>query len=117
MTFRTRRRFKVPDDAFVRRDLAGAGFSRKQHVAVGWRFEQVVNLPNYITLSRIFAVPLFIWVLSSHLFGGVNGQREILASGKLGRRVARNVQRSATRRLDASRAFQGRFGIRQAPNP
>ena len=39
-----------------------------------------VNLPNYITLSRIFAVPLFIWILSSRLFGGSNGEREILAS-------------------------------------
>ncbi len=40
---------------------------------------EVVNLPNYITLSRICAVPLFIWILSSHLFGG-KGEREILAS-------------------------------------
>ena len=39
-----------------------------------------MNLPNYITLSRIFAVPLFIWILSSNLFGGNQGQREILAS-------------------------------------
>ena len=39
-----------------------------------------MNLPNYITLSRIFAVPLFIWILSSRLFGGSNGEREILAS-------------------------------------
>jgi CDP-diacylglycerol--glycerol-3-phosphate 3-phosphatidyltransferase len=46
----------------------------------GRRFVHVVNLPNYITLSRIFAVPLFIWILSSSLFGGRNGEREILAS-------------------------------------
>ena len=39
-----------------------------------------VNLPNYITLSRIFAVPLFIWILSSHIFGDLHGQRELLAS-------------------------------------
>lgn len=39
-----------------------------------------MNLPNYITLSRIFAVPLFIWILSSSLFGGKNGERELLAS-------------------------------------
>jgi len=39
-----------------------------------------VNLPNYITLSRIFAVPLFIWILSSSLFGGAKGEREFLAS-------------------------------------
>jgi CDP-diacylglycerol---glycerol-3-phosphate 3-phosphatidyltransferase len=39
-----------------------------------------VNLPNYITLSRIFAVPILIWVLSSHLFAGPDGRREIIAS-------------------------------------
>jgi len=39
-----------------------------------------VNLPNYITLSRIFAVPVLIWVLSSHLFAGPDGRREIIAS-------------------------------------
>ena len=38
-----------------------------------------MNLPNYITLSRIFLVPVFIWVLSSNLFAGTNGKREILA--------------------------------------
>ncbi len=38
-----------------------------------------VNLPNYITLSRIFLIPVFIWVLSSNRFAGTNGQREILA--------------------------------------
>jgi CDP-diacylglycerol--glycerol-3-phosphate 3-phosphatidyltransferase len=39
-----------------------------------------VNLPNYITLSRIFAVPVLIWILSSHLFAGPDGRREIIAS-------------------------------------
>ena len=39
-----------------------------------------MNLPNYITLSRIFAVPILIWVLSSHLFAGPDGRREIIAS-------------------------------------
>jgi len=39
-----------------------------------------VNLPNYITMTRIFAVPVLIWVLSSHLFHGADGRREILAS-------------------------------------
>ena len=39
-----------------------------------------MNLPNYITLSRICAVPLFIWILSSSLFGRADGEREILAS-------------------------------------
>ena len=39
-----------------------------------------MNLPNYITLSRIFAVPVLIWVLSSHLFAGPDGRRELIAS-------------------------------------
>ena len=39
-----------------------------------------MNLPNYITLSRIFAVPLFIWILASSRFNGNNGEREIFAS-------------------------------------
>jgi len=39
-----------------------------------------VNLPNYITLSRIFSVPIFLWILSSHIFAGQNGEREIAAS-------------------------------------
>jgi len=40
-----------------------------------------VNLPNYITLTRIFSVPVLIWILSSHLFNGTHGERELLASG------------------------------------
>jgi len=40
-----------------------------------------VNLPNYITLTRIFAVPVLIWILSSSRFAvGVHGERELLAS-------------------------------------
>ncbi len=40
-----------------------------------------MNLPNYITLSRIFAVPLLIWILFSSRFApGVHGERELLAS-------------------------------------
>ena len=40
-----------------------------------------MNLPNYITLSRILAVPLLIWILSSSRFAtGVHGERELLAS-------------------------------------
>jgi CDP-diacylglycerol--glycerol-3-phosphate 3-phosphatidyltransferase len=39
-----------------------------------------VNLPNYITLTRIFSVPVLIWILSSSLFNSVHGQRELLAS-------------------------------------
>jgi CDP-diacylglycerol--glycerol-3-phosphate 3-phosphatidyltransferase len=40
-----------------------------------------VNLPNYITLTRIFSIPVLIWILSSRLFAGANGTRELLASG------------------------------------
>jgi CDP-diacylglycerol--glycerol-3-phosphate 3-phosphatidyltransferase len=40
-----------------------------------------VNLPNYITLTRIFSIPLLIWILSSRLFEGTHGGRELLASG------------------------------------
>ena len=39
-----------------------------------------MNLPNYITLTRIFSVPILIWILSSRLFMGVHGERELLAS-------------------------------------
>jgi len=39
-----------------------------------------VNLPNYITLSRIFSVPLLIWILSGHSFSSQTGAKEIVAS-------------------------------------
>ena len=40
----------------------------------------VVNLPNYITLTRIFSIPVLIWVLTSSRFNSANGERELLAS-------------------------------------
>jgi CDP-diacylglycerol--glycerol-3-phosphate 3-phosphatidyltransferase len=40
-----------------------------------------VNLPNYITLTRVFSVPVLIWILSSRLFSGGDGRRELIASG------------------------------------
>jgi CDP-diacylglycerol--glycerol-3-phosphate 3-phosphatidyltransferase len=42
-----------------------------------------VNLPNYITLSRIASIPLIIWILTtSHFFGAKNNSlRVLLASG------------------------------------
>ena len=40
-----------------------------------------MNLPNYITMSRIFSVPIFMWLLSSRLFSGANGEKELAASG------------------------------------
>ncbi len=39
-----------------------------------------VNLPNSITLSRIFSVPLLIWILSSSRFPSATGEKELLAS-------------------------------------
>jgi CDP-diacylglycerol--glycerol-3-phosphate 3-phosphatidyltransferase len=40
----------------------------------------LVNLPNYITLTRIFSIPVLIWVLTSNSFSSTNGDRELLAS-------------------------------------
>jgi CDP-diacylglycerol--glycerol-3-phosphate 3-phosphatidyltransferase len=39
-----------------------------------------VNLPNSITLTRIFSIPLLMWILSSSRFASGNGERELLAS-------------------------------------
>jgi CDP-diacylglycerol--glycerol-3-phosphate 3-phosphatidyltransferase len=39
-----------------------------------------VNLPNSITLTRIFSIPLLIWILASTRLQGVNGEKEIIAS-------------------------------------
>ncbi|HET9742165.1 MAG TPA: CDP-diacylglycerol--glycerol-3-phosphate 3-phosphatidyltransferase [Terriglobales bacterium] len=39
-----------------------------------------MNLPNYITLSRIFSVPIFIWLLSSNVLSAKNGDKELAAS-------------------------------------
>ncbi len=42
--------------------------------------DAAVNLPNYITLSRIVSVPLLIWILSSNRFTSAHGEKELLAS-------------------------------------
>ena len=39
-----------------------------------------MNLPSYITLSRIASVPLLIWLLCTTRFNGTDGEQEILAS-------------------------------------
>ena len=39
-----------------------------------------MNLPNYITLTRIAAIPLLIWILCSPRFSSEQSEREILAS-------------------------------------
>jgi CDP-diacylglycerol---glycerol-3-phosphate 3-phosphatidyltransferase len=40
-----------------------------------------VNLPNYITLSRVVSIPAFMWILLSRRFGSLHGEKELLASG------------------------------------
>jgi CDP-diacylglycerol--glycerol-3-phosphate 3-phosphatidyltransferase len=40
-----------------------------------------VNLPNYITVTRIFCVPFLIWVLASNVVRGSHGEKELAASG------------------------------------
>ena len=40
----------------------------------------VVNLPTYITVSRILSIPLLIWILCSNHFPSANGERELLAA-------------------------------------
>jgi CDP-diacylglycerol---glycerol-3-phosphate 3-phosphatidyltransferase len=49
-------------------------------VAFAHATRPVVNLPNSITLIRIFSIPLLIWILSSSRFQGTGGEQEILAS-------------------------------------
>ena len=39
-----------------------------------------MNLPNSITLIRIFSIPLLMWILSSGRFSSVTGEKELLAS-------------------------------------
>jgi CDP-diacylglycerol--glycerol-3-phosphate 3-phosphatidyltransferase len=39
-----------------------------------------VNLPNYITLSRIVSIPLLMWILLSKRFTSIHGEKELLAS-------------------------------------
>lgn len=39
-----------------------------------------MNLPNYITMTRVLSIPLFMWVLLSSHFTSLHGEKEILAS-------------------------------------
>lgn len=39
-----------------------------------------MNLPNSITLSRIFSIPLLIWILTTSRFSSLDGTKELLAS-------------------------------------
>jgi CDP-diacylglycerol---glycerol-3-phosphate 3-phosphatidyltransferase len=38
-----------------------------------------VNLPNYLTLSRILSVPLLIWILTTNRIPSAHGEQELLA--------------------------------------
>ncbi len=38
-----------------------------------------MNLPNYITLTRIFSIPIFMWLLTTKRIVGVHGEQELLA--------------------------------------
>jgi CDP-diacylglycerol--glycerol-3-phosphate 3-phosphatidyltransferase len=51
-------------------------------LVAGWPPEpsRLVNLPNSITLSRIFSIPLLVWILSGSHFSSANGEKELLAS-------------------------------------
>ena len=40
-----------------------------------------MNLPNYISLSRIAAIPLLMWILLSDYFPSSNGEKELIAAG------------------------------------
>ena len=39
-----------------------------------------MNLPNYISLTRIVSIPALIWLLTTRHLSSANGQREVLAS-------------------------------------
>lgn len=39
-----------------------------------------MNLPNYITLSRIATIPVLIWLLSTRHLSSVHGHKELIAS-------------------------------------
>lgn len=39
-----------------------------------------MNLPNWLTVSRISSVPLLVWILTSHQISSTHGEKELLAS-------------------------------------
>jgi CDP-diacylglycerol---glycerol-3-phosphate 3-phosphatidyltransferase len=39
-----------------------------------------VNLPNWLTVSRISTVPLLVWTLGANQISGTHGEKELLAS-------------------------------------
>ena len=53
---------------------------RQAFLISNWRPVPAVNLPNSITLTRIFSIPLLIWLLSTNRFHAFDGEQELLAS-------------------------------------
>lgn len=43
-----------------------------------------MNLPNYLTLTRILSIPLFIWILSTSQISSLHGEKELLAAAVFG---------------------------------
>lgn len=41
---------------------------------------RTLNLPNYITLTRIFSIPVLIWLLTTKRIVGAHGEQELIAS-------------------------------------
>ena len=39
-----------------------------------------MNLPNSITLTRIFSIPVLMWILATSHLSSLNGEKELLAS-------------------------------------
>lgn len=39
-----------------------------------------LNLPNYITLTRIFSIPVLMWLLTTKRIVGAHGEQELIAS-------------------------------------
>ena len=39
-----------------------------------------MNLPNWLTVSRISSVPLLVWILATNQIGSSHGEKELLAS-------------------------------------
>jgi len=43
-----------------------------------------VNLPNWLTISRISCVPVLVWILASNQISSTHGEKELLASAVVG---------------------------------
>ena len=43
-----------------------------------------MNLPNWLTVSRISTVPLLVWILKTNQISSAHGEKELLAAGVVG---------------------------------